>query len=282
MPDVSPILRSLICGSLLLLMLSSCSTERRLAREYLKNHKGEGIMLSPADFLYKENLGALMDTVTFPTPDQQDSVAFYSSIYVQYISDSILLTRFTNGLIDELSAYGYQLILDQAADKFLAMNKPAWIVQLAQIQMEEDNYPGYVYAFDDDDQAFEQAYQVNLIGLNTWTEVSPVNQGSNTGVRQLLFLSGYIDDDSPGAVSLEYYRGSFYLNDYRNILTFQDIYKMADELGRKHAELLFDYFLNDYIRRNMPAGHAKRKELHYNKQFGILEEGLLERFEVIR
>jgi len=275
------ILLRTVAYAILMLWLVSCGTERRLAREYIRKHKGEGIMLSPTDILYKENLGALIDTVTFPTLAQQDSVAYFTSSYAQYVSDSIVLTRFTNRLIDELSSYGYQVILDQAADKFLALNKPSWIIQLAQLQLEEDSYPGYAYAFDDDEQAYEQEYPIHVIALNSWTEVSPVNQGT-TGVRQLLFLSGYIDDDAPAAVSLDYYRGTFYLNDLRDVLTFDDVYRMAEDLGKKHAELLFDYFLNDYVRRNLPAGHTHRKELHYNRQFGVLEEGISERFEVIR
>ena len=95
------------------------SAERNLGRQYVNNHKGDAIMLSPCNFLYKENPGAYVDLSRFPKPQQQDSVAYFNSSYMQFVSDSVFLTLFTNSLIDELSSLGYDVVLDQSADLFL-------------------------------------------------------------------------------------------------------------------------------------------------------------------
>jgi len=235
-------------------------------------------MLSPAEFIYKDNPGALIDLQRYPERTQQDSIAFFSSQFIQHVSDSTFLTHFTNALIDELEAFGYHVTLDQAADQFLASHNPSWIVQLSQLQLEEDYTPAYVYGYDDEDQEYVQEYKVNSVSLNSWTEVSPINSGK--GARQMLYLSGYISDDAGQYISLEYYNGQFYLNDYRYTIDLDDIYLMAAASGKKHAELLTDYFMNDYIRRNLKKSNAVRKEMHYNRKLNKISAGLMERFEV--
>ena len=260
-------------------ILVSCSPERNLARAYVRNHTGDGIMLSPSDILYKANPGAYMDKSKFRTGAEQDSVAYYTSNYVQFISDSVFLTLFTNSLIDELTSLGYQVTLDQSADLFLDSKNPAWIVQLSQLQLEEDFTVKYAYGYDDEDHEYYQDYRINSIGLNSWTEVNRVN--SEEGTKQLLYLSGYIEDDVNQSVRLDFYRGQFYFSNSRDTISFADIYRMASQSGKKHAELLFDYFMNDYIRRNLPHSSATRKEMHYNHKLNKITAGLPERFDVV-
>jgi hypothetical protein len=264
----------------MLYLLSSCTTEHKLARQYVRNHKGEGVLLSPADILYKLNSGAFIDESLFPEPEQQDSVAFYSSTFVQYVSDSVFLTKFTNSLIEELFKMGYQVSLDKELDIFLSSPKPTWVISLAQLQLEEDFTSSLVYGYDDDDEEYSMQYPVYSVSLNSWLEVSPVN--SAIGARQLLFLSGFIEDEKDMNVALDYYRGKFYFNDDRDNVSLEDIYSMASGSAKKIADMLFDYFMNDYIRRNIKDTENPRREMHYNRMFNSIEEGLPERFDVIK
>jgi hypothetical protein len=268
------------CLSLMVFILLSCSAERNLAREYVKSHRGEGIMLAPVDFLYKQNLGAYIDFSMFPARAQQDSIAYNSSNYVQYISDSIFLTFFTNSLIDKLVSFGYNVTLDESADVFLNSGNPSWIIQLSQLQLEENFTPGYVYAYDEDDEEYYQVFRQNSITLNSWLEINHLN--TENARKQMLYLSGYIEDYPGQDVSLTYFDGQFYFNDARDTISTDDIYKMAVSSGKKHAELLFDYFLNDYIRLNLPKNAASRREMHYNHRLKKIEAGLIERFDVVR
>jgi hypothetical protein len=259
-------------------LLVSCSAERKLAREYVKNHVGEGVMISATDFLYKENLGAYIDASKFSTAEQQDSVAYYTSTFVQYISDSVFLSSFFNSMIGELQHYGYTVILDHSADVFLGYERPAWIIQMAQLQLEEDFAPGVAYGYNDEDEEYYQEYKVNEVSLNSWLEINRLNSDDP---KQMLFLSGYISDDSSLNVSLQYFNGHFYLTNPNVTIGLNNIYDMATASGKKHAELLFDYFLNDYIRLKSPKGITHRKEFHYNWKFRKLDNQLYEKFEVV-
>ncbi|NVO21037.1 MAG: hypothetical protein HXX13_15150 [Bacteroidetes bacterium] len=261
-------------------MLISCSAERKLARKYVREHQGEGIMLMPTNFLYKENPGAYIDTDKFPSSDQQDSVAFYSSNYVQYVSDSMVLTLFTNYLIDGLVDYGYKVNLEDNADQFLSSGKPTWIIQLSQLQLEENFIPRYIYGYDDEDEEYMDEYRQNVISLNSWLEVNHLN--AENARKQMLYLSGFIEDDPNQVASLEYYKGQFYMVNSRDTISMRDVYSMAAASGKKHAELLFDYFMNDYIRVNMPAGDAHRKEMHFDRKLNRIQAGLIEKFDLVR
>jgi SMC interacting uncharacterized protein involved in chromosome segregation len=47
-------------------------------------------------------------------------------------------------------------------------------------------------------------------------------------------------------------------------------------------ELLFDYFINDYIRRNYKDSDSPRKEMHYDPRFQRIWTGLYQKFELLR
>lgn len=263
-----------------LLMLASClscSMERKLAKKYLNEHKGESLMLSPVDIIYKENPAAYIDTRKFITPGQQDSVAFFSSKYVQYVSDSIFLTHFMNSMIETLESYSFKVYMDQEANLFLASPKPGWIVQVAQMSLLEDYIVSSVPGYDILGDQYSFQFNINEVSLDTWLEVNRVNTNQS---KQLLYLSGYIQDDTSQRISLDYIDGQFYYRNDNDTIHLDNIYEMAEASGQKHAELLFDYFLNDYVQRNM-EGVKPRLKFHYNRFWNRLEIHPLEFFEFI-
>jgi hypothetical protein len=178
----------------------------------------------------------------------------------------------------ELERFGYKVMLDQSVNRFLSYDKAKWIIQVTQLQLEESFQSGYAYGYDDEDEEYYLEYRINAVALNSWLEVNRLNSNDP---RQLLFLSGYIEDGTDMAVSLEYLAGQFYLTNPNYLIGFDEIYDMAEASGKKHAELLFDYFMNDYIRQNLPYGVIHRKEMHYNLKFRKIENQLIERFEVV-
>lgn len=113
--------------------------------------------------------------------------------------------------------------------------------------------------------------------MSTWFEVSR----ANTGNRQLLYLEGYIQDDFHMEVDFDLMEGTVGLLGNRDSLEIDNVYQMAEQSGQKHAELLFDYFMNDYIRENLPAGIVHREYFHYNLRTKSLNRGLVERFDVV-
>jgi len=261
-----------------LLFVTGCSVEHKLARDYVKHHSGSGIMIIPLFELYKDNLSISYDTSIAYSPGQLDSIAWEQACYIQHISDSVFLTSFTNSLIDELSASGYDVYVDGSSDIFLSLPDPKWIVQIAQLQLNEDHRTDYHQVVSTEREVpYYQAYRINQVSLSSWFEVSR----ANTSNKQVLFLEGYVQDDFKLGVDIDLMEGSFGLMGERDSLEIENVYQMAKQSGKKHGELLFDYFMNDYIREHLPSGIINREYYHYNRKTKSLKQGLDERFDVV-
>lgn len=267
-----------IFGISLLLLLGACSTERKLARTFVKKHNGNGIMIVPVYDLLKDNLTITYDTNILYTTKQIDSIAWSQSNFIQHISDSVFLTNFTNSLINELSSIGFDVYLDETSDVYLSLPDPKWIVQLAQLQLDEDYRIKYNQKYSvENNSIFYEGFRVNQVNLSSWLEVSR----TNTANKQVLFLEGYIQDDYHLGFDVDLMQGDFGMLGNRDSLELQDVYIMAQSSGKKHAELLFDYFMNDYIRDNLPTGIVNREYFHYDFKSKSLQRGLKERFDVV-
>jgi hypothetical protein len=260
------------------LFLTSCSPGRNLARAYVKNHTGSGIMIIPLYELLKDNLTINYDTAVQFSDDQFDSIAWVQSLFIQHVSDSVFLTTFTNSMIDELSQAGFDVYVDGSSDIFLSLPDPKWMVQIAQLQLNEEHRIEYreVFTLGKGEPSYV-GFRINQVNLNSWIEVSR----ANTGNKQMLYLEGYIQDNFHMGLDFDLLEGSVGLLANRDSLVMDNVYMMAEQSGRKHAELLFDYFMNDYIRVNLPPGILHREYFHYDLKAKSLKRGLTERFDVV-
>lgn len=266
---------SIVC---FILLVTACSPERNLAREYVKNHKGNGVMIVPLYQIYKDNLSIRYDTAVKYSPEQMDSIAWEQSCYIKHISDSLFLTTFTNSMINKLTADGYDVYVDGSSDIFLSLPDPKWMVQIAQLQLNEQHNLNYfkIYSIETG-EPYTDALRINKINLSSWFEVSRANSEN----KQVLYLDGYIQDDIKRGVNFDLMEGSIGLEQIRDSMRVNDVYQMAFDMGQKHAEMLFDYFMNDYIRENLPQGIVNRLYFRFDHQSKSLKKGLKEKFEVV-
>ena len=262
-----------------ILLLEACSPERNLARKYVKNHKGNGVLIIPLYEIYKDNLTISYDTAVKYTPEQFDSIAWVQSCYIKNISDSMYLTTFTNSMINKLTADDYDVYVDGGSDVFLSLPDPKWIVQIAQLQLnEQHNLNSYEMYSVETGEPFTEGLRINQVSLSSWLEVSRANSEN----KQVLYLEGYIQDAIKRGIDLNLMEGSVGLEQIRDSMKVEDVYRMALDMGQKHAEMLFDYFMNDYIRQNLPAGIVNRKYFRFDRKSNSLKPGLKERFEVAK
>jgi hypothetical protein len=262
----------------ILLLMAACSPERNLARNYVKNHKGNGVMIAPLYELYKDNLTISSDTAVKYSPEQFDSIAWVQSCFINHISDSLYLTTFINSMINKLTADGYDVYVDASSDIFLSLPDPKWTVQIAQLQLDEQHNLNYYDLYSvETGEPFSQGIRVNQVSLSSWLEVSR----ANTGNKQVLYLEGYIQDNIKRGVNFNLMEGSVSVDQIRDSIRVNDVYRMAFDLGNKHAEMLFDYFMNDYIRANLPDGIINRQYFRFDRKSNSVKKGLQERFEVV-
>lgn len=268
-----------VLSVLVILTLAGCSPERKLARQYVKTHSGSGIMIVPLFELFKDNLTITFDTAVKYSPQQQDSLAWEQSCFVKRVSDSVFLTRFTNSLIDRLTLHGYDVYLDGSSDVFLSLPDPKWVIQVAQLQMNEQHtiYPYEVYSIETGEPVYNDV-RINTVKLESWFEASLANGGK----KQVLYLEGYIQDYIRQGIDFGILEGTAGVHLTRDSVGMKDVYIMADELGKKHADLLFDYFMNEFIRTNLPAGVLPRKYFYIDRdKSNALKNNPKARFEIM-
>jgi len=268
-----------VLSVLVILTLAGCSPERKLARQYVKTHSGSGIMIVPLFELFKDNLTITFDTAVKYSPQQQDSLAWEQSCFVKRVSDSVFLTRFTNSLIDRLTLHGYDVYLDGSSDVFLSLPDPKWVIQVAQLQLNEQHtiYPYEVYSIETGDPVYNDV-RINTVKLESWFEASLANGGK----KQVLYLEGYIQDYVRQGIDFGILEGTAGVHLTRDSVGMKDVYIMADELGKKHADLLFDYFMNEFIRTNLPAGVLPRKYFYLDRdKSNALKNNPKARFEIM-
>jgi hypothetical protein len=267
-----------ILSLLALMLIVGCSPERNLARQYVKLHTGGGIMIMPTNELLKDNLSINYDPSQKYSPEQLDSIAWVQSYFVKHVSDSVFLTLFTNRAIEVLTSEGYDVYLDGSTDIFLSLPDPKWVVQIAQLQLDEKHlYNLYQIYSIETGEPYVDSIKVNQMILSSWLEVSR----ANTSKKQVLYLEGYVEDNVKRGVKFNILEGSVGKEETRDSIRMNDVYKMAYDLGQKHAEFLSDYFMNEYIRENLPAGVTKKKYYYMDRRSNTLKQGNSDRFEII-
>lgn len=276
------ILSGIAVAVILSSVFSSCTVEHRLGRKYIRKEHNETLLVVPSDFIYKTNLTYQEpDPVNLISEEARDSAGFFRSKFLQHVSDSLFLEKFYNAFISGMTSAGYRVMLCDDSIAFRAESGPKWIISFAQLQMEEETKKYYYDTYDVDENYYYKEYELSTFGLNTWTEVE--YQNAKPDQKRLLYLSGFIKEDFDGGFTYDSFDEKMYFVEHsESRITDRDIYAMAAASGRKHAELMIDYLMNDYIRRNMPPGMTRKNILHFDRTFKTLSTEVNERFEVLK
>lgn len=254
------------------IILASCSTERRIANRYLKNNKPGNVLLLAPDFLYKNSYKIPPEVENFETLPQvvKDSITFYNSDLVQYVDDSTYINLFIGSMERGLTYFGYDVHRSSLDEEFFNNeNEPALIINLVQAQLEEFLEVIKEEAYFDPDSADMVSIYITALNLNNWIELTRFNLTDEK--PELLFNTQTIYDDFQG--NFRYYPMSGNLEYYYTVdsLRVDQIYLAADKLGLKYAQWLFDYIVNDHVRRNLPEGTKQDRFFSYDFQNRVLK-----------
>jgi hypothetical protein len=241
--------------------LISCLPGTRIARKYIRQKEKESIFLLSPEYLYKENLNSSA-IPGFRSLDslEKDSALFFNSCLIQYLDDSMVLRAFYEAMADALKAHGYKVYTDAGMSDFFLQEK-AWVISIAQQEFQEYSYPYYPMGFYEDTIVYAAAIEVNGISLNTWFEVSRVN---DTLPFQVLFNPTIFEDTI---------LGDFYWNPFtdeypyfysRSDIQLELVKDLAAKSGRTNAGLFVDYMMNLYVNSHRRKKISKDYYLHYN------------------
>ena len=246
-------------------MLVSCGPERMIGDYYIKHSAKGSVLLMRPEFIYKTN------QMRFDLSDQmgeteKDSVAYYRSSYLQYISDSTFQDEYMNNFIDHLLSVGFDVYAQESLDSFMVVGPPAYIVNVAQLQLEESRDSSGSAANAEtgaDGSYYPSGLVLNTVRLNSWLEVTELNADSGK-VKKLFFASSVARDAVRVGLAIMPEDGELHSRYITDTLTINDIYELARQSGRTYADYLVDYFMNEYIRQQLPEGMSPQGYMHYD------------------
>lgn len=246
------------------LFLSSCTMERKLALQFIEGDaKTTSVMLVPPDILYMFNEKGL----PYGHYDNIDSARFFSSKYIQHISDSTFLELYYKSFTSQAKEYGLEVYFPEAINEFLDTQTTSYIVRFAQMELMEDTAK---YKVEEKVNFVNRIKEIeyNLVALSTWFEISMKDSAQSF----TYFDEQFIVDEIYG----DYYQEDWsfdYRYEYSQYeLELENIYQFASDMGQTHASYVYDLMLNSYIWNQLPP--EKRNNfnyLHYNVDYHSIE-----------
>ncbi len=257
----------ILIGLFLLGILSSCSIERKLAREYVQSNSKGAILLFTPEYVFKNSLKEeeIKDAKQY-SKDQLDSMLFEQSQFLQYLEDSLFLVKLVNQYIVDLKGFGYDIYTQDYIDLFMEVDTSSWVINMAQIEVEE-----YIYPYEFEEMVGYETYAVSIdldaVNCNAWFEINPVNRPQK---QKVLFATHYITDDLYGQFRQNVLSGKVKFEYSIDSLHMEDIYEFAEVLGGQYAFYTLNYLMNRFIDEQIIDENYKPEYLQYDpaaKQF---------------
>ncbi len=245
--------RILLTTILLLLGLFSMGqSERKLAKEFVAQASQVSVYVKPPLFLYKYNLKTdIFDSIGHLSKREKDSILWTHSHFIQYIVDSVFIRDYVKGYTDELKKYGLHVLTKNRSD----IN--SYTVSVSQIELEEQYYYFSDTAYYGDNVYAYHRY-LNALDVSSWFSLRGPLLPEKSG--KLLFAENLLTDNIEGHFVVDPYTEKIKYLYLIDTLTVKKIYAYAQNLGRTYAGYTFDYLLNTFIKKNVPAS---RKTKHY-------------------
>jgi len=246
----------------LFFLLNSCSVEYKIAKEFVNAPNNISLLVFTPDYIFKNNL----KTYEYPvydslSGDDLDSALFFNSLFLQNLNDSIFFENYVNNLNLGLSRYGFKIFPENMLDSFLLIQSDAYILNIAQIELEEYEMP-YTAEEYFGEYLYSETIDLNAVSINSWFEITKLNSSENE--KKVLYASHVVFDDMSGSFSQNIFTGEVTFSYKIDQMTENDIYELSVLLGAKYAGYTFDYFLNNYIIKYLPEKVHSDKYLHYN------------------
>ncbi len=259
-----------------MIALTACYPEWRVARSYIDSDPEVSILILPTNYVFKKNLKVdeLKQRDSLSNV-QLDSAMMANSIFLRNISDSIFLENFVNSMIDEFMKLGYTVYTEQMLDSFLFVKTGAYILNIAQIELEE-HYTVHEDKQEFDDYIYFKSVDLNAISYNFWFEMSAVNNDAEE--HKLFYASETIND-----VVYGYFTENMFTGDIKykyNISEIDEdiIYRYSAYFGRRFAGYTYDYLMNRYIEEHWPADKTLRFYMQYKRENNSLDPTINDRF----
>jgi hypothetical protein len=231
--------------------------------EFARSWKAPAVLVLTPDFLLMENLKtAEVDKMKDLDPQARDSILYATSDYLNKISDSAFLVIHVNAMVEELRRQGYTVFWENALDTFLAWEGEAYILDMAQILLEEYSVSQVEQEIFDDTLTYYKRFVLNALSISSWFDLSQVN--AEEPLRDLLYASHYLQDHLRGNFSRHPLKGTVTYKYVHKPIELSDIYRLAGILGKKYAGWVTDHLMHTYVEREMPENIRPEAWYHFD------------------
>lgn len=241
-----------------------CGVERKLATSFTKSDVTRSALLIAPRYMYKENLRKnILDSLGITDEALFDSVLMANSVLLKDLNDSLFIANYMLGLQKELKVFGLKVFDENSADAFLDVDSNAYVINVAQLEVEESDYTQR-----DDITVYDTYYYhdhvLNAETVSSWLEINKINPAAQT--HNVYFASDMITDDLQGEFLYDYFSDEVKYVYEIDTLKTADLYDFAYRLGRIYAGYTYDLLLNNYIRNNIPESKWSGKYWRYNPE----------------
>lgn len=307
--------RAAFLSVVIVVLLSSCVPEKRLAKQFVKNPPNNSFLIMTPDYVYKESIKPIQDSsIKKPTDRQKDSIAFFESEVIQFVTDSMFLDVYFSNFSEELELLGLNVHMNTPAKGFFNdTSLQSYIINVAQAQLQE--YTDVVYdreafggsGYDERRSSNQQTagsfdgesddgttsvsvhsdaesggvlyyykHELDGVHLSVWVELQKMDENDEPVV---LFSELSTMDDLDGHFRQNQITGQVKYSYKIDALDLEDMKRHIASSGTTHASYLFDFLMNQYIAvmlRN--KGIEPRYYMHYNREEDKFEVVYEQRF----
>jgi hypothetical protein len=236
----------LILLAAFIFILSSCSTEMRLAGNLQRNKKDISVLCSYPDFIYLTN-----SKVPLPKHlSEEAKIAFYDSLYrisdyIQFIDNTIFLRKFREATKTYFEKMGINYYEADSIGAFINREGTKYTLDYQQLEIEERWIP-YHQEEQFQDVVYEEDFWINGISLNAWINVAKVND--TVEIQRQLYFESVLSDEVQGLFFQNQWTGEVHYQYELDSLQVNEIEILKTRAATETAAFLLEYIINKEIR----------------------------------
>ena len=253
-------LQSLLSAVLALVFFSSCSLERRLARDFVDQQQRPAVILKkPPQFYLVSYKETTQDTAGLQKW-QVDSIRYHESEIVQHVNPDSAQDFFFSAFKNQLEQLNFRVFQGNEIARLLSNDTARPLVmRFPQMELEEFTKP---YAHEEflRGKKYYKNFDLDAVNLNSWLQLS--RRGAEGA--EFYFISDSITDVVDGQFYISEKTGKVkFRYKYYDVKT-EDIYRFMQDMGRNYAQYVFDHYLNRFVDANRNSSARREFLYHYN------------------
>ena len=247
--------RIALIALLLVVTLSGCQTELKLAKKYMANRP--------------EIAAAVYFPEQAEVKVEHNAQLGKKTEVLNGFSQDLFLDVMYNAYAEELGHYGVEVYIPEDIDN-VPVDSTHWLVMLSRMEISGRITEYEDYLFSDTDE-YSYKFPLNTVNVASWFEI---NDGDWKPVQ---FCEHNLMDGFDSKTDYSFWANKIDYDYTIDTLELKDVYNYAVYLGKLYAGYTYDYMMNDYVGAELKKkGYAYQLLLRYDpykKQLRYAEEG---------